>query len=355
MHIAFLQNSEWDLFNYFVKKNLKKNIVINKKFTKYWFCEDNKNWQIQICKNKFNKIKAVNMFIKEKVIFNKKKHYIIWTSIAYSEKKFRTKGIVGLMLLNLHRKNPIIVSTCANTNSLPLNNQLGIKIPNLQMKRFIYIHNFECLKLAKKNFRSTLMKNIKFRNFNNNQNLEISWTNKIPLEIDILWKKFSKYFKLCIEKNHRYLKKRYIACPFQKYNFLTIRNNNRLIGFVIIKFQKTKFGNCARIVDFISEKKHLNNILNLTLINCEKKKCLFIHVGNLFNQYFKKSGFVITNNKNNLDQIPNLLSPIDYRRWSNTFHLGGYLIKNQKHKLNSNDIWFTKGDGDRDWPTYYDI
>ena len=36
--------------------------------------------------------------------------------------------------------------------------------------------------------------------------------------------------------------------------FLTFRNKkkNQLLGISVIKFQKTKFGVCARIVDFMS-------------------------------------------------------------------------------------------------------
>ena len=52
--------------------------------------------------------------------------------------------------------------------------------------------------------------------------------------------------------------------------------------------------------------------------------------------------------------MPNLLSPIENRDWSYTFHIGGYLSDLIKKKY-KNQIWFTKGDGDRDWPTPFDL
>ena len=59
--------------------------------------------------------------------------------------------------------------------------------------------------------------------------------------------------------------------------------------------------------------------------------------------------------KNNIySKIPNLLSPIEYRHWSPLFYIGGKEI-NKKLFLNYKNIWFTKGDGDRDFPTQHDL
>ena len=70
-------------------------------------------------------------------------------------------------------------------------------------------------------------------------------------------------------------------------------------------------------------------------------------------KFLKSSGFILINKKLNL-VVPNLLSPIENRDWSYTFHIGGYLSDLIKKKY-KNQIWFTKGDGDRDWPTPFDL
>ena len=40
----------------------------------------------------------------------------------------------------------------------------------------------------------------------NNDKLKTSWKDKIPEDIDKLWTKFSKYFKICIAKDKKYLR-----------------------------------------------------------------------------------------------------------------------------------------------------
>ncbi len=90
------------------------------------------------------------------------------------------------------------------------------------------------------------------------------------------------------------------------------------------------------------------------LKNGEKRYSLytdFIVVGNNQDKHLLKAEFQLTSKKNKFEEIPNLLSPIDYRQWSYTFHLGGYISRKTQCWKNNNKVWFTKGDGDRDWPT----
>jgi hypothetical protein len=356
LNISYLQKSEWPKLKKFIKNYISNNIIEKKIFTKYWFLKDNKNWQIQIAKNELNQIESINFFIKNKVKFFKKNINAVFTSLAYSKFDKRKKGTIGKILFLLHRKHNLVFSLCGNENSLPINNLLGKKIPNLSFDRFIYVHSNKCFRIIKKKYHHKIKLN--FKNIKNNNNIDIFETSTIPKNIDNLWKKFSLDIDICIIKNYNYLVWRYVKCPFQNYQFFIFKNNNNLLGLIVIKFQNTPYGKCARIVDIIVDKKYLESILGKMLLECSNRNVLytdFFHVGKIYESYFIKSGFKYCTSKNYLNKIPNLLSPIDAREWTNSFHIGGILIHDKKVKLNSNRIWFTKGDGDRDWPTLNDI
>ena len=68
----------------------------------------------------------------------------------------------------------------------------------------------------------------------------------------------------------------------------------------------------------------------------------------------KSTGFKKMNKNNKYYFIPNLMSPLNPRQWSQSFRISGKKILKKRVK-NLNKIWFTKGDGDRDLPTQYDI
>ena len=49
-------------------------------------------------------------------------------------------------------------------------------------------------------------------------------------------------------------------------------------------------------------------------------------VGESQDKYLLELGFKLTNKNRLLKQIPNLLSPLEFRDWSYSFHLGGKLL-----------------------------
>ena len=113
----------------------------------------------------------------------------------------------------------------------------------------------------------------------------------------------------------------------------------------------------ARIVEFVSIKGYEEHVWKKILIQCELKNVSitdFFVVGKNQNKNLLNIGFKIMKKNNKYYNIPNLLSPLDYRQWSEDFHIGGTILKKNNYK-NFNQIWFTKGDGDRDHPTRYDL
>ena len=109
----------------------------------------------------------------------------------------------------------------------------------------------------------------------------------------MLWSKFSSNLSLSIIKNYRYFKWRYEKLPYQKYFFLTFRNKKKSATRIsVIKFQKTKFGVCARIVDFMSLSSALSKkIWQGTILECMKNPLFidFIVFGTKEDRFLKLS------------------------------------------------------------------
>lgn len=358
MKIVQMKDSDWDDFEKFISKNFSNLTIKDPKFYKHWFRKKNGRWSIQLLKRNDNSIALVNMLIETKAIFFDKIVKFVWTSAAFAERDARKAGFFGIIMFNLHRSLPLIGSTCANNFSLPINKSLGFDIQNLKLRRFVYIHNIKCLNIIKKVKRSLVKKQLKFVKLNNSKHIITKKIKKFPKDTNKLWEAFSKNFVCCINKNYKYLNNRYLKSPHQDYKILSFRNNKKLVGIAVIRFQKTSKGICARIVEFMALKNYEKEIWNKILVNCENNKCIFTDffvMGTNQDKYLIKTGFKLVTNKNHLDNIPNLLSPIDYRQWSNTFHLGGILVKKRKDWRNKKLIWFTKGDGDRDFPTRNDL
>jgi len=354
---SLMQERDWKLFQSFAKKNLVKSFILNKHFNKFWFKK--RNWSIYIKKSQ-NKIYMLNMFIVLKAQYLKRKINLCWASTGISIFNSKITGIFGLSMLHLNKIFPILIMACGNKNSLPINESLGKSLDNLKLRRFIFTNNLDCLKLVKINKRKIFKKRIfSKKKINKNSQLIQKLENRVPKDLNILWYKFSSNLTLSIIKNYQYFKWRYEKAPYQKYYFLTFRDKikKRLLGVTVIKFQKTKFGICSRIVDFMSFNSAISEkIWQGTITECMKKKSLFIDFivfGTREDKSLRLSGFILVKDKLK-EIVPNLLSPIENRDWSYSFHIGGYL-SNLINKKDKNKVWFTKGDGDRDWPTPFEL
>ena len=352
-----MQDKDWNYFENFIKKNLVSSFIINKEFNKFWF--KRKKWTIFIKKIK-NKVSMINMFIIYNAKFFEKKINLCWTSTGISNHDTKTKGVFGLSMFHLTKIFPIVIMACGNKKSLPINKSLGQSLGSLKLQRFIYSNNLNCQKLIKNNKKKFFKKKIFSKKLiQKNSSLIQKLENKVPKDLNILWNKFSSNISLSIIKNYKYYKWRYEYAPYQKYYFLTFREKkrNNLIGISVIKFQNTKFGICSRIVDFMSHSPNTSKqIWQGTILECLKKNSLFIDFivyGTKEDISLKSSGFILIDDELK-EIVPNLLSPIESRDWTYSFHIGGYLsnLINKTYKIK---IWFTKGDGDRDWPTPFEL
>ena len=149
MLIRKLENKDLKNFISFCKKNLPESFIYDEKFLKYWFKDKNNDWLIDIVCNK-NKIYSINIKIENEAIFNKKKYNFIWTSTSYTTHKNKKDPNIGLILVNIHKNTDIVGSVSPNKYSYLLNENLGRKIKNIKLQRFIFLHD--------KNFKNIINK-----------------------------------------------------------------------------------------------------------------------------------------------------------------------------------------------------
>ena len=276
----------------------------------------------------------------------------------YSFYKIKKKKDVniGLLLLGIHKENDVVASISPNEFSNELNNVLGYKIKNISLNRFIYLHDLKFIKIIIKN-KKKLFTSKDLGKSHKQKNISSFWTNSVPKGYNKLWKKFSSKFNICVNKNAPYLRERYCKSPFQKYHFLKMYDKKKLIGFSVIRYQKQHNVKIARIIEFISLKKYEKSIWKeIVYQNSLNKTSIsdFFVVGNDQNMNLNHAGFKMMRDNNKYFHIPNLMSPLNHRQWSRSFRIGGKKIS-QKNINKFQKIWFTKGDGDRDHPTRYDV
>ena len=358
MTISELTNSDLKNFISFCKKNLPKSFIYELNFLNYWFKDKKHNWSIDIVKNKKKKILSINIRIINEAIYKKKIIPMVWTSTAFTSSQINKDPYIGLILYQIHKNNKIVGSVSPNSHSIKLNKQLGRNINGIKLQRYIFIHNHEFRKLIIKSKQNLFNKFKTIKIKKTKLDFKSKWIKHIPIEYNKLWKKFSSRFDLCTNKDYKFIKKRYLDNPFQKYDFLKVTDsNNKLVGLSIIRFQTFKKIKFARIIEFISLKKYDKFVWNEIIYNCQISGATisdFFVIGNNQNQNLTDLGFKKMKNYNKFYHIPNLLSPLSYRHWNENFHIGGNKINRDNIKTLKN-IWFTKGDGDRDHPTRYDL
>jgi hypothetical protein len=354
-----MTDADWPIFIAFAEENFVASHPIDRMFIEYWFRRADGSWSIQLAQRDDSSIAAVNMMVEAPGRLCGVKTPLTWMSTAIAAKDAQSTGIGGQLLFNAHRTLPLACCTCANEKTLPINETLGLDFPGLMMRRFVCLITPECLQIVKKESRNQAKHILKPLMSPDNTDLQRVWTNVVPDGYEELWEAFSEHLFCLVERNREYMNRRYIDVPYQNYHLLAIRDRaEKLNGLSIIRFHSTPYGECARIVDFMALPGSETDVWRHTLHACFEKKSLyadFIIMGTGQDLSLLEAGFTLATDQNGLEDIPNLLSPIDYRRWSYTFHISGTLPREHDGWRENDKVWFTKGDGDRDWPTIYDL
>lgn len=326
------------------------------KFSRFWFYRAGQ-WTIRVIKDPDNDIVAgIVFYIQAPARLFDNHTDIYWISTLYVKEEYRSSGAGAKLLLNAYKTLPLLGSMCGNELSIPLSNLLGKTISEEKIRRYIYLLSETSLDFAPANTRKILHQVLIHQTSLQNGSLSTTWVTQFPPkhEYEKLWQEFSAKLNCCVERNIDYIAHRYLDAPYVKYHIIEMRDYMQLVGICVVRFQDTPYGLVARVVDFIAQPLYAQFVWHELLVACKSKNAVFVDffvLGTFQHNNILAAGWQQANDINHLDELPNLLSPIDYRRWSYSFHIGGFLLKNLNALPKPDEVWFTKGDGDRDWPT----
>lgn len=325
-------------------------------FTRYWFYRDDEGWTINLLLDEQEEIAGVVYYIKSPARLGRQLTPLYWVSTLHVLDSYRQQGGGARLLLHTYKTLPLLGSMCGNDLSLPLSNLLGQTVAGEKIRRYIYILSHDALHFAEEDKLCALQHAFSKQKSLIQTNLSHQWSKTLPTEdgYDVVWESFSKNLTCCIERTYDYITQRYINAPFISYEILTLYDKEKLCGISVIRLQKTAKGMAARVVDFLAHPQQAAAAWHEVLKACQTKGAAFADffvLGTYQHKNLLEAGWQIASESNELEALPNLLSPIDYRRWSYSFHLGGILLRQKPLKCSPDEAWFTKGDGDRDWPT----
>ena len=172
-------------------------------------------------------------------------------------------------------------------------------------------------------------------------------------DFNFFWKTIRQKYRITIERTAQYLNWRYANHPYFKYFILTAKKDNKLLGYLIYRFEKTPNFKIARIIDFISLESFETDLLKKFVLDVQRKNADmadFMFSGNYYHKILKTVGFFEANNTI-FKNFPILFNPISYKKsyinfmvWSKDKNI------NQNEFYNPSNWYLTKGDSDQDRP-----
>jgi predicted GNAT family N-acyltransferase len=184
--------------------------------------------------------------------------------------------------------------------------------------------------------------------------LEFKKTKSINYEYDEFWEKVKVRYPITTNRDSKYIKWRYFEHPEFNYHFMSLKNNEKLVGYAILRFDdhNTEL-KAGRIIDAVVLEEFECELFE-KIINFFDGKVDFIDfycTGNFYQKTLQEFGFF--NNLNVNYKFPNVFDPINLDARQNTnfiFRCNNMDFVNFD-KLKKIDNWFfVKGDSDQDRP-----
>ena len=344
-----VQISDTSKLNLFYIKVYGKHHIINNQIHHLWQFKQNpfNNFEyksIAITENE-NEITSHLGFIPiELKVFNHIKTGS-WYMMQYTLENYRGKGF-GNNLVKFGQNVFDFVMALNSTEDATKSHMRNGWIDLKNMNRHIAILNKKRLE----NFLGhTICEEVKLSNEINSNFVR---THTLDAKYNDFWNSVSQRYPITVNRTKEYLLWRFLNHPFLDYHFMTLYDNENLVGFVVIRIEDNNDNiKATRIVDLIVFEKYENVILQ-NIINYLRNKVDFIDfysTGYFYNDSLKKSNFF--NNLNTKYNIPSVFDPIDVNRKETiNFHFKCNDENLSKSNVfNDINLWyFVKGDSDAD-------
>lgn len=352
-----LSDNHWPDFVAFGDKHFGISHIRDRRFNEHWFRDRaTGRWTARVLVADDQRVVGIMMLIVVRAKFDDQIVPFAWISTGAVE-GFETRAGAGAGLYFWAYKSfPIVGAMSGNENSIPINALLGDDIKGVSMRRFIYIHHHKALDLCLTKDKPSTKYVRSAHNVDLRACLSYLWVDDIPDDYEELWDRFRAKFSLIIERDRQYMIWRYVDAPYINYKLVAMRYEGILKAFIALRFESTPVGYVCRVVDFIADDDRASEVWRCLLEMVEDEGVIltdFMVIGSSQDSYLLDAGFFEADRQSGLDKIPVLLSPVEHRSWTNTFHIGGHLAKNDQNWRQAQAIYFTKSDSDRDWPTAY--
>lgn len=359
MNNRLLTDNDWPQFALFAEKHFAGFLHNDRLFQEHWFRTPRSDgWAVRILEDSQKGIVGAMMIIIVAAKLGAQDTLLAWISNAAVDDSLRSQGVGAFFYFWVYKTFPLVGAMSGNEISEPINDALGIKIAGLKMRRFIFVHDARALGLCLRQSRSAVLdahfsplKPLSIK-------LTVRWSDNVAPDYDQLWRRFSQKIYCTTIRDRQYLEWRYLRAPYVNYRLLEMRCDSKLHVLAVVRFQTTPEGVVWRVLDFFADEEWATEAWILLSQTAKKERALFTDfmvVGSTHDKYLGDAGFLIADETTGLDAIPHLLSPVEHRKWSNTFHLGGCLAENDRAWRKADAVYFTKGDADRDWPTAFDV
>lgn len=353
-------DADFPSFQEFAEKEFGQSHCRTMEFNRHWFHSPwADGWSARVCEDQEGRLGGVFMLITVPALLNGKSIPLTWISNGAMREDL-AKGLAGAQLYFwIYRQHPLVGALNGNENSDPINAAMGLNIPGLSMRRFVALHSPACAQLCRPEHRERIAALADASKEVSVPGVRLNETRSCPRDYEALWQGYAADFALTIDRQPAYMAWRYRDAPYLRYLFLEVRNEERLVGLAVGRRQMTPAGVVLRIVDFMAEDDWSDRVWAAVSAHAAQTGAIFtdfIVIGTRQDRFLGAGGFCLADEMTGLNAVPHLLSPVEHRAWHLTsLYFGGAAARAETTWRQPDKVWFTKSDGDRDWPTTYDL
>ena len=354
-HVTDIDN----LKEFFIKAYGNKTIFQDNRFLKYYFDSyDKKSKPFShslIGLSPEGEIVSHYGGLYNKLQLNKKLISIIWGVNAYTLPEWRGKQINSKMLNYIRNKNEANAVIGMPPEAPLFYKKLGYNIfDNKRLKRFIYVFDSRAFDISvqlghdivdAKNVLKINKSESKFSNFEDI--VELTKENFRNFSFDLNVKSI-----ITTNRNVEFLNWRLFNNPFITYKVYGFVKKNSVIAYIALREEILEPNNLkvTRVIDLFGDILGIGPLLNHTTNKCSINDSVYIDFsvfGILYEQELLSSGFSRLEN-DEVCILPMVSAPIENRPNHEFTVLQSKNHDREIQNLSSDDVYFTRIDGDRD-------
>jgi len=365
MRLRPIGDADWPRLQDFVRRHFGFSHIPDRRFHEHWFrnCfgaglerggEAASGWDGRLLERADGTLAGALLVIALPCWFAGRETTLGYLSTGVVEDDARERGQGAGLYLWAYRSFPVVLAMSGNALSAPLNALMGRDIPGVSMRRFLRLNRTEAVALCRPEGRARAGRAIASA-VQPPAGLSARWLDHIPSDYDALWREVRAGLVCSLDRSSAYLRWR-CAAPYVDYQVLEIRRGGALVALAVCRPQATPAGSVTRIIEMIARRDDGPEAWRaIAAATAGSLFADFLVVGSSQDVGLAEAGFLPADQASGLDAVPHLLSPVEHRQWTGTFTLGGALASADASWRSPEAVYFTKGDGDRDWPTLFDL